>query len=170
MTFSSKTVLTLCAALLLAACGGDNAETREAKMEKEAKKHGIDADVSLDDDGNVETVEIKTGSGTVGRNLNLPDGFPSDVVLADSWQIMSVAPAAGGYMVQALSSDSVDAVVSEIRSSFTDNGWTEVAFEQTAPNMSRIGFEKDDRMTNANIINSGGPQLAVQILTMKKPG
>ena len=35
--------------------------------------------------------------------------------------------------------------------------------------MSRVGFEKDGRMTNFVVMDAGGKS-SVQIVTMKKPG
>ena len=44
---------------LLAACGGsDSNSTREQAMEDSAAAHGIDADVTLNDDGETEKVVI----------------------------------------------------------------------------------------------------------------
>lgn len=73
---------------LLAACSGSDS-TREQAMEDAAADHGIDADVTLSDDGETEKVVINAGGGQVGMNLDLPDGFPDDISLPDGWDIMS---------------------------------------------------------------------------------
>ncbi|WDI32220.1 hypothetical protein PUV54_03310 [Hyphococcus flavus] len=158
---------------LLAACGGGGEEAREKQIEDMAKRHGVNADVELDDKGEVASVKINNGMGgaTVGSNLSLPDNFPSDVSVDDNWSVMAISPAPGvdGFMVNAMTDDSVEETLSKLRSSLGAKGWTEEASDQPTPQMQRINFVKDDRMTNVNLI-SGGPQLTVQLVTMKKPG
>ena len=165
-----KPALILGAAALLAACGGGDNETREKQMEKVAKDHGFDADVELDDAGEVESVEITRGDARVGRNLSLPDGFPDDVPLPSEWEVISSNPAPGnGFMVQAMTGDNVGTIVAAVRQEMAGTGWSEVNFAEPAPTMTQIGFEKADRMTNFNVINPGSGQISVQLVTMTKP-
>ena len=156
-------------AALLSACGGDS-DSREAAIEKEAKKHGVDADVSVDKNGDVETIAIKSGNTVVGQNLNLPEGFPGDIRLPSDWNMIASAPVPNlsGFSVQALSEDDADTIVSSLRKTMTGDGWTETAADAPTPQMSRINFEKGDRMANFNIIANGDTN-AVQLMTMKKP-
>lgn len=157
------------AGLAISACGGGSDEAREKQIEAEAAKHGIDADVELDENGEVKSVTVNNGMGAVvGKNLSLPDGFPSDVPVPDSWSIMSTSPVPNGFMVSAMTDGSTDDVFAALRKSLTAKGWTEETTDQPNPMMSRINFVKDDRMTNATLI-AGGPQLTVQFVTMKKP-
>ncbi len=161
--FATRFVAVSAVALLTACGGGGDAETREAKMEQEAKKHGIDVDVT--------TVELKSGHGTIGNNLDLPDDFPKDVVLAANWNVISVVPApTGGYMVQAMTDSDVETVIADVRKNLTAEGWTETAFDQPAAIMTRINFEKGERVATLNVTNTGGPQLSLALVTMKKPG
>ncbi|WP_425411041.1 hypothetical protein [Hyphococcus sp.] len=157
-------------AVLLAACGGGE-EAREKQMEDMAKRHGVDADVELDDKGEVKSVKINNGLGgaVVGQNIDLPDGFPADVPVSDEWSIMATTPTPGGYMIQAMSGDSADAIIEDVRKALNAEGWTEETVDNPVPQMHRIGFTKDDRMTTLNLI-ANGEQMSVQLLTMKKPG
>ena len=155
---------------LLAACGGsDSNSTREQAMADSAAAHGIDADVTLNDDGETEKVVINAGGGQVGKNLDLPAGFPEDISLPAGWDIMSSSsPLPGSFNLQALSPDSAADILDTLRTRLTADGWTETASDSPTPAMSRINFEKDDRMANFNIIENGETR-AVQILTMPKP-
>ena len=165
-----KPALILGAAALLVACGGGNNETREKQMEKVAKDHGVDADVKLDKNGEVEKVEIKKGKARVGTNLDLPDGFPKDVPVSADWKVISSTPVAdGGFMIQAMSMEDVETVLPALREAMTDAGWTETQFSEAAPTMTQISFEKDDRMTNVNLIIPGSSHITLQLTTMKKP-
>lgn len=161
------------AAMLLAACGGGSDEAREKKMEAEAAKHGIDADVELDDKGEVASVRINNGlGGTVGSNLDLPDGFPSDVPMDGAWSIISTSAVPGqqgGFMVQAMSDESIADLAEQAKQDMTAAGWSQTNADNPTPQMSRLGFEKDGRMTNY-ILMDAGEKTSVQVVTMKKPG
>ncbi|MEQ9505949.1 MAG: hypothetical protein RLO80_06725 [Hyphomonas sp.] len=160
------------AAIALAACGaGDSgADKREADIEAYAKTHGVDADVEVDASGEVSSVTIKQGGGTVGNNLDLPDGFPADVKLPASWTIQSSSPVPpSGFMLTGMVEDTVEGVASAVRETLTAEGWNETAYDASTPVMTRIAFEKDTRMTNISVMDTGGEKLSVQILTMEKP-
>lgn len=154
---------------LLSACGGDT-DSREAAIEKEAKKHGVDADVTVDKNGDLETVAIKHGNAVVGQQLNLPDGFPAEIQLPSDWNMIASSPVPNidGFSVQALSEDDADTIVSTLRAALSADGWTETEADAPTPQMNRINFEKDDRMANFNIIANGETN-AIQLMTMKRP-
>lgn len=158
------------AALILASCGGnDSNEAREKKMEDTAARYGVDVDVSLDEDGETEQVVINQGGGQVGQGLNLPPGFPNDITLPETWNIMAAsAPMPNGYSIQALSDRSAAEIMDELRSRLTAEGWVETVADSPTSQMSRISFEKDDRMANFNILENGETR-AVQLLTMPTP-
>ncbi|GJL95625.1 MAG: hypothetical protein DHS20C05_20300 [Hyphococcus sp.] len=173
MKIVGTSIAVAAAATLLASCGGgkDDAASREAQIEKEAAKHGIDADVTVDDKGDVETVELKHGNTVVGNNVSLPDGFPEDIVIPSDWNVMASAPVPGvsGFSIQALSNDDADTILATVRKSMTANGWSEISDGAPAAAMARAGFEKDGRMATFAIIPNGETN-AVQLMTMKKPG
>ena len=154
---------------LLAACGDDSsdrAEQTEKAIEEAAKDQGIDLDATLNEDGEIEKIEMESGGSTVGQNLDLPDGFPEDVFISSGWNIMSTSPTPGGFMVQSLTSQDSKSIVDEVREKMTGDGWA-ITAEAVTP-LTQIGFEKDDRMTNFNVIPNGDTN-AVQVVTMKKP-
>ncbi|MGF1543774.1 MAG: hypothetical protein ACFB00_04625 [Parvularculaceae bacterium] len=164
-----KRALAFTAALALVASGGGSTEDRERELEREAAKHGLDADVELDDRGEVRSVEVKRSGQRIGQNLSLPDEFPSDVAVSDAWSVMHTTPAPqGGYMIQATTPDAVDAILAETRAAMAADGWSETAFDQPTPQMTSLGFDKDDRLTRVTIIDAGDGQRSVQLVTMKK--
>ncbi|GJL91313.1 hypothetical protein [Hyphococcus sp.] len=159
------------ASVLLAACGGGNdASTKEKEMEDYAAQHGVDADVELDDKGEVKSVTVNNGLGgaKVGSNLSLPDGFPGDVPVNADWSIMSTSPVPNGFMLHATTSENAEDALASIRKAMTAQGWTEETSDQPNAMMSRIGFSKGDRMTTFNLMKVN-PNLTVQLVTMQKP-
>lgn len=158
------------AALFLASCGGsDSNEAREKQMEDTAARYGVDVDVTLDEDGETEQIVINQGGAQVGQGLDLPSGFPDDIDLPESWNVMAAsAPMPNGYSIQALSDSPASEIMDELRSRLTAEGWIETAADTPTPQMSRISFEKDDRMANFNILENGETR-AVQLLTMPTP-
>lgn len=170
MTIKTELLAAVGAVLLLTSCGGgDSNDSREQQMEAMAKKHGVDADVSLDEKGEVKSVTINTANGTqVGKNLQLPDGFPADVPMAPDWDIMSVSPTPGGFMVQAMTDASANEVLAAARTQLTAQGWTETGLQQSSPVMTQVGFAKEDRMTNLNLMDAGDMR-TVQLVTMTRP-
>lgn len=157
-------------AIFLASCGGsDSNEAREKQIEDTAAKYGVDVDVTLDTDGETERIVINQGGAQIGQGLDLPSGFPDDIKLPGSWNIMAAsAPMPNGYSIQALSDNSASEVMEELRSRMIAEGWVETAADTPTPHMSRISFEKDDRMANFNILENGETR-AVQLLTTPKP-
>lgn len=171
MTFGRTALLALAAAGL-AACGGSNdSETRERDMEDYAERHGVDADVEVDEQGEVESVAIKSPTGgQYGKDLKLPDGFPDDVPVSPDWSIVAATPMPqGGYSLQAMSAETMEAALETVRARMTAQGWAETAMESASPQMRRLSFEKDARMTSINLIDAGDG-VSVQLLTMDQPG
>ena len=153
------------AATLLAGCSSDN-DSREQQIEAMAKKHGVNADVSLNAQGEVQSVTINSANGAqVGKNLQLPDDFPDDVPMAPDWAVMAVSPAPGGFMVQAMTDAPAADVLAATREQLTSEGWVETGFAQPIPAMAQIGFAKGERTTNVNVMD-GGDQRTVQMVTM----
>jgi hypothetical protein len=154
---------------LLVACGGNDDDSRERQIEQAAKEHGLDADVTMGADGEVSNVVINNANGAqIGKDLKLPSGFPEDVVLPDTWTIMASSPTPGGFMLNGTTETTVDEAVAEARQLLTDEGWAEIGFAQPNAMMTQVGFEKDDRMTNLNFMDTGATK-NVQLVTMKKP-
>ncbi len=160
-------------ATALAACGGgDNSkEAQEKRIEETAKKYGVNADVTLDKDSEVDKVVINNGLGQYGQGLDLPSGFPQDVALPAGANIMAATNVPGqknAFSIQALSNDDADTIINSVTSQMETSGWTKSASDQPTPQMRRIGFEKDDRMANF-VITANGETNMVQLVTMTKP-
>jgi hypothetical protein len=169
MNIHFKLIATLGATLLLASCGGNDNESRENQIEAQAKEYGIDADVTVGDDGEVTNAVIKQpGGAQVGNNLQLPEGFPEDVPIPSDWTVMATSPAPGGFMVNAMTDATADEAVAGIREQLTAQGWTESGFSQPNAMMTQVGFSKDDRMTNLNLMDTGDAR-NVSLVTMTKP-
>ena len=164
------TSLVIATGLLISACGGNNSvEDRERAMEDLAAKHGIDVDVDLSETGETKQVVMNTAGGQVGSGLELPAGFPNDVIVPSDWNIMAAsAPMPQNYMVQAIAEDDLSAVLETLREEMSELGWTEAETAQMTPQMSRISFEKGDRLTGYTITQNGETQL-VQVVSMPKP-
>jgi len=155
---------------LLAACSGsDSNNSREKAMEDAAARHGIDADVSLNNKGEAEQMVINAGGSQVGRNLNLPAGFPDDIELPAAWDIIATgSPMPGSHSLQALSESSKEDIISDVRNRLMADGWTEMESDPSMPHMARISLEKGGRLASFNVIENGNTR-AVQILIMPKP-
>ncbi len=163
--FVATTLITL----LTAGCGGGQSEeAREQAMEDAAAEQGIDADVELDDDGNVESLAIDQGMGAmqgqVGINLELPEGFPEDVPLYPGLSIHAANAMPQGHMVQASTEDDRQEVIDFFKERLTAEGWTE-AESNEAGQMLQMRFTKGQRVTGITIM-PGNPGHIVQISSM----
>ena len=168
MRRSFRAGLAVCLVTLMVACGGSEQADREAEITAQATRMGIDADVTPDESGEVESVQVNSQFGAVGQNLKLPDDFPADIPIDANWNIMSVAQVPpSGHMLQAMADGEVEGLVATLREAFSDRGWQEGSFNQPATAMTALGFEKGNRMVNVNITDSGAAQLSVQVLTMQ---
>lgn len=154
--------------ILLASCGGKDNENREKQIEDAAQEHAADADVTLRDMSEVTSAVVaQTNDAQAGRNPKLPDDFPRDVAVPDEWSIMSAAPMDGGFMLTATTTATVEEALELLREQMTAAGWTEVGSAQAASVMTQIGFTKDGRVTNLNIIKSRKNR-NVQLVTIPK--
>lgn len=152
----------------LAACSQPGtSETRESELENYAAQHGVDADITVDENGDVSSVTMNSpGGGQVGTDLALPPGFPDDVVLHPSEAVYSVTPSPGGiFMVQAFSGATVEELSAWHLSEMQERGWT----EQGGGGSSPLSFRKAGRLANINFIPNGD-RITVQIMTMPMPG
>jgi hypothetical protein len=164
-----RAIAALVAIGALAGCGeqGGSAETRERELERYAAEFVVNADVEVDESGEVRSVAVNSlTGGQVGSNLALPPGFPDDVLLHPSESVMSIAPApGGGYLVQALSNTPTDELAGWHRSEMEKRGWAEQGGGGAGVPLS---FMKDDRIASVNFIPNGDG-VALQIMTMTAP-
>lgn len=154
----------------LAGCGQPgSSDAREAELERYAAQHGVEVDVTVDDSDEVRSVAVNSPSGgVVGSNLELPPGFPDDVVLHPSESIYGVneVPGGEGHMIAALSETSIEELTAWHRSEMLGRGWTEQPGSGTG---GRLSFLKDGRMSGVNFIPNGDG-VSVQVVTMRVPG
>jgi hypothetical protein len=139
-------------------------------MEDQARRYGINADVTLDEQGGVNQVSVDgVGGAKAGQNLDLPAGFPEDVPLGNGWNIVGVSPAPlGGFMIQAMTTGAIAEVAAGTSGRLIAAGWTQTAATQLTPQMIQLDFEKGSRIANVNLIDAG-QQITVQLATMQKP-
>lgn len=144
-----------------------SSDSRERELENYAAQHGIDADVTLDESGEVRSVTVNSaGGGTAGSNLELPADFPEDVVLHPSESVYSINPIpGGGHAISALSDNSIEDLSAWHRNEMLERGWT----EQPGGAGSSLSFMKSGRLASINFIPNGDG-VAVQIMTMPMPG
>lgn len=146
-----KSMATLClAAGLVAGCGGDAPQsgqsTQADQIEAYAAAHGVDADVQTAPDGEVESVTIDQGSGQVGMNLDLPDGFPTDIPLYPGLNIYGASTIPGnGYSLAAMSEAETGTVSGWYSAQMPSEGWQEAEAPQTVPGQTAMIFEKGNR-------------------------
>lgn len=156
----------------LGACGGPSGdEARERQMEEYAARYGVDADIEIDDRGEVSTTINTAGGGQVGTNLNLPAGFPDDVPVYSELKIYSATPTPGqlqGFMIQAQTESAASDIVAFYTREMAANGWTQSESQPAAASMERLSFTKDDRTTAVVIMDTGASK-TVQLSTMVMP-
>lgn len=157
----------LAVALLVTACGsGDNGtEAREKQIEEYARQHGVDADITLDGDGQVTIQQnVAGGSVTTGQDLSVPDDFPRDVAIYPGMEILSSAATPGGYMLQGQAAASGEAVAGFFESEMARQGWRDESPQAPAGlPMTSLRFAKDQRVTGINLIPDGD-QVTIQIM------
>ena len=157
--------------LLLAACGGSDAP-EDAPVAGEEAAVETEADTPADTPAPAAAPEDETdpGNGSVtGTDLELPEGFPSDVALPEGVSITATMPVPpDGFSIQGSSDLGVEALGEAVREAMEGEGWTALQPEEDSAQMVRIQFEKDGRVANVNIIDSGETS-TLQLVTMTKP-
>lgn len=157
------------AAGLLAGCGDNATQNTEAdQIEDYAAAHGVDADVRTDADGRVDSVAINQGGGQVGSNLDVPDGFPSDIPLYPGLNLYGAsAVPGGGFSLAALSDDDVDTISAWYASRMTQGGWTASDAPQGMPGQSGLIFEKGNRRVMVTLTpGSSGTTMSLVTLAL----
>jgi len=138
--------------LLLAACGENTTQSREAEVEEYARSQGVDAEVEMGDDGAVRSVVIHHGDGQVGAHLALPDDFPDDVALYPESNVVSVIPTPAGLSVIAHTQDDMETVMRFLAAEMARQGWVEDSPAQAVPAMRMLRFSKGARSAMFNFV------------------
>ncbi|MBI5037942.1 MAG: hypothetical protein HZC01_04555 [Candidatus Kerfeldbacteria bacterium] len=134
--------------LALVATGCTSPSEKVAETIIESQTNG-DVDVDVDN----ETVSINTDGGSFqsGEDVTLPDGFPSDVHVAEGTLVSAIhVTDPDGYSVSLNSSDSVTDLKSEYQSAIVDDGWTILGTYEVSGSVS-FTAEKDNRTLSVTI-------------------
>lgn len=162
------------AAMMLSACGGGapgtDGDTNPPDALPPASSANGSAREALEKLGDNEVVVQNQGGSKAGSNLQLPDGFPDDVSLPAGVNVVSTStPLPDTQMIMGITPSAPVEAIEEFRVLMTENGWSETAFQEMTPQMTRIDFEKDDRMTNITVTLNGDTS-AIQLMTGPKLG
>ena len=140
-------------ALGLSACGKSQEQASEALAEQ-ALEASTGADVDVETEDGVHRVTARTEQGELvhssGENVPLPDGFPTDITLPASYQVMSVMTMGPATSVVLRSPEPASEIFSQMRRGQSGAGWKETLSMQGADG-SMLGFEKDGRSLLVNL-------------------
>lgn len=162
-----KIQLAIFCALILNACGKTPQETTAETMLKTTTGH----DATVKKEGDNTKVTINTQDGAVkmhsGKNLNLPNDFPSDVYLPAGITITHIMQSGPITALALTVPGQVEAVFHDMAEQMTGKGW-----KTRTTNLSEKGavliFEKDTRRTAAFITvdrDSGQVSISLQVMT-----
>lgn len=161
-------ITTMLGIILISACGDadDSADAREEQIEQYAKKHGVDANVKIDDSNGDEEIVINrnVGGNTArpGKNLEVPDDFPRDIPIYPDMNIYAVDKIGAGHMIQAQTSNNPDDIIDFYKEKMVGDGWADEATTNALPSMKNIRFTKGKRMTAVMILTEEN-QTTVQL-------
>jgi len=164
-----------CATLLLAGCGQSepDADARARQMEEMAAERGIDLDVSIDAESGEEKIVIDRSAGgmqaTVGKNLDLPAGFPDDVPVIPGISIHSANETPVGFMVQGTTEHSAEQITDYYAKQLSKLGWEPAEPQPAAGPVSRSGFTKGNRDASIMVMESGAAQNTLQLSVITTP-
>jgi hypothetical protein len=160
---------TMMTAGLLAACDDDQSkQAREKELEDYAARHGVVADVKVNQDGAVETVTIERNIGGIksqaGKDLQVPADFPGDVPLYPGLQVHAANTMPQGHMIQGNTADDPETVAAAVTAGMTAQGWTADQSQRSGPMIS-LTFKKDNRTTGVTLL-PGATGTTVQVTTL----
>ena len=160
---------TMMTAGLLAACDDDQSkQAREKELEDYAAKHGVVADVKINQDGSVKSVAIERNIGgtksQAGKNLEVPADFPGDVPLYPGLELHAANTMPQGHMIQGNTADDPETVAVAVTAGMAAQGWTADQSQRSGPMIS-LTFKKDNRTTGFTLL-PGAAGTTVQITTL----
>lgn len=151
-------VVAMIAAFGLAACGGGDENGRASGGgDKTVSSARAEADKKLMNNENFKA-------------MKLPNSFPKDIIIPDSWTIMMASLMPGqsnAYMANAARQDDLANIIAEIQSNVTSEEWTETANEKPLPAITVLKYEKDGRELEYNITESGDVTQQPHIISIK---
>ena len=120
--------------------------------------------VDIDRDG--DRMRIRTADGEVGfasgNGIALPDDFPDDLFLPDSYGVSSVMDIGGARLLSLESGGSVPSMFDAARASMEGRGWSQTLAVQQAES-AMLGFSQGEREATYTFTRSGDDQLMVGI-------
>lgn len=129
-----------------------------------AIKRASGQDVEIDRDGN--RMRVRTAEGEVsfaaGNGVALPDDFPDDLFLPDTYGVSSVMDIGGARLLSLESGGSVPSMFEAARTSMEARGWSQTLAMQQAEN-AMLGFSRDGREAVYTFTRSGDEQIMVGI-------
>lgn len=157
------------ALVFLAACGPG---AGEAAAEAALEAAGSD-EVVIEEDG--ATVSYRTDQGEVtvtgGDAAALPDGFPEDVYLPDSYVVESTLSMNHDLFVALAVHEDVPAVYAAARSAMAGHGWTETMAALENNENGLLTYEKADRAAVLSLAREeGGTTMGLQLTRMSRSG
>jgi len=126
-------------------------------------------DVSLSGapgDSQLTVASINLGGTQLGMDLDLPNGFPEDVVVYPGTKIVSSSPVPNGFVVSGQSSEKASVIASYLKQEMEKNGWTMKPPNAQSELMKALQFNKGVRMANISLI-AAGSITSMQITTMR---
>jgi ABC-type Fe3+-hydroxamate transport system substrate-binding protein len=143
----------ICAALLIAGCGGSADE--EAAEKSIEKATGGEAKVEISDKG--VKVEDKTGEGkftfTAGEETQVPEDFPDDVLIYRPSETVTAITVPEGYSVTLATEDESAQVADTYKQEMAEAGWSEEGSVTRAGSVMLI-YKKDGRTASISIVPS----------------
>jgi len=120
--------------------------------------------VDIDRDG--DRMRIRTADGEVsfasGNGIALPDDFPDDLFLPDSYGVSSVMDIGGARLLSLESDGTVASMFDAARASMGRSGWTQTLAMQQADS-AMLGFSQGEREATYTFTRGGDRQLMVGI-------
>ena len=138
---------------------GESGEQIEFKQSEDGSVvvRGPEGQMVMSGDGDAFTIAGEEGAMTMtaGVKAAIPEGFPADVPVYDGLTLnfASSMPGDGAFSVSGQTKDGPEKVAGFYKDALTGQGWTEQA-TMTQPQMTFMGFTKDDRNLTINIESS----------------
>lgn len=137
--------------IVLTACTSPAEKVAETVIETQTNQ-----DVDIDVDNDQVTINTNQGSSQVGENISLPDGFPSDVHVADGTiTAATTVDENDGYSISIQTDVPVDELKDEYESAMNSDGWEILATLDLEDTASMSGT-KGDRVMTVGISEADG--------------
>lgn len=118
-------------------------------------------EINVTQDNETITVNTNAGSLEAGENVSMPDGFPTDVYVADGTLIAALQlDENNGYMLNIEADGTVSEVKAEYTTELENDEWS-ITSSLDLPTGSSIFAEKDNRLVTVTIASEDGKTMVV---------